>query len=267
MSGTPSLADVWSVSCPRRVHRRGAWKLLQSWIHLNKAEAAPRGPEPNPREGDFSNTSGRPWSQRSTMFHHVDCKNQQSATGNYLPQLQTACVQRGGSEAEREVLRFFRGGCAPLLELGGFLTPLSRRLSHSSTWSFLRRAGEALSCQPARAQPAPLRGRRDWGEILSVERMSPRGSSLQPGGVLCPGSTQIPINIIYLPERASRPHPLHLMPTPIPSTLWVSAGGNLMYAGNYLLLKRSAISLIFVMQINAHVTTEKLCHLGWSINC
>lgn len=40
-----------------------------------------------------------------------------------------------------------------------------------------------------------------------------------------------------------------------------------MYAGNYLLLKRSAISLIFVMQINAHVTTEKLCHLGGSINC
>lgn len=84
---------------------------------------------------------------------------------------------------------------------------------------------------------------------------------------VCRGSTQIPINIIYLADRASQPHPLHLMPTPIPSTLWVSAGGNLMYAGNYLLLKRSAISLIFVMQINAHVTTEKLCHLGWSINC
>lgn len=83
----------------------------------------------------------------------------------------------------------------------------------------------------------------------------------------CWGSTQIPINIIYLAEHVSWPHPLHLMPTPIPSTLWVSAGGNLMYAGNYLLLKRSAISLIFVMQINAHVTTEKLCHLGWSINC
>jgi len=72
---------------------------------------------------------------------------------------------------------------------------------------------------------------------------------------------------IYLERHVSWMHPLYVMPAPIPSTLWVAAGGNLMYADNYPLLKRSAISLIFVMQINAYVTAEKRCHLGWSINC
>lgn len=40
VSGISSLAKIWSVSCLRGVHCRGAQKFLQSWIHLHRAETA-----------------------------------------------------------------------------------------------------------------------------------------------------------------------------------------------------------------------------------
>lgn len=95
--GTPSLRDTWvsPVQGGFIAEELGSsCKAEFTWI---EQRLLIRAQELNPREGDVSNTSGRPWSQWSTMFH-VDCKNQQSATGNYLPQLHQLCLQRGGRQ-------------------------------------------------------------------------------------------------------------------------------------------------------------------------
>lgn len=51
VSGTLSLAKIWSVSCPRGVHCRGAQKFLQSWLHLHRAVAAHWGLRAKPKRG------------------------------------------------------------------------------------------------------------------------------------------------------------------------------------------------------------------------
>lgn len=83
--------------------------------------------EPNPREGDFSNTSGRPWPQRSTLFHYVDCK---SAVGHReLPPRAANCRGAAG-KGERGVLCFCWGGCAP--------TDGAGRVSYTSVPQFIQ---------------------------------------------------------------------------------------------------------------------------------
>lgn len=121
---------------------------LHSWIHLNRAEAAHQSPEPNPSEGDFHHLRQ---SLVPVELSVSSCSLQESAVSRWElpPTAPNACVQRGGRQAERGALCFCWGGCAPLMELGGFLT-LSPSLFHSSTWatglwSFLTRVGEALS--------------------------------------------------------------------------------------------------------------------------
>lgn len=119
--GTPFPQRYLSVSCPRGVHCRGARKLLQSWIHLNWAEAAHQSPRAEPQRG------GRFKHLRQTLVpveHNVSCRLQKSAVSHWeLPPTAPSALRAEGWQARQrgEFCAF-----APLMELGGFLTPLSR---------------------------------------------------------------------------------------------------------------------------------------------